>query len=332
VRALQEMLDAFFDYSRLDAQSTQVRLRAFSLADVFEQLRHGFASVAAEKGLRLRIRPSRAWLQTDPILLHRILLNLVSNAVQHTPQGSVLVSCRPTRGLTHARIEVWDSGIGIAEQHHEKIFEEFFQVENPERDRTKGLGLGLSIVARSCKLLQLPVQLCSSLGCGTRFTLQVPLAPAESLGAPTLAADLPIADEFERLHVLVIEDDALSRAALDGLLASWGCQVTVAGSVQMACDLLSQVPAPDFIVSDYRLPGVLNGIDAVRLVRQMAGHDIAACVISGDTEVNLRQQTLDAGLVLLRKPVRPAKLRSLLRHFVQARALKETDDAEAAAI
>jgi signal transduction histidine kinase/CheY-like chemotaxis protein len=328
VRALQDMLDAFFDYSRLDAKSMHVRQCAFPLDGVFEQLNNSFAGAAAGKGLRLRIRPSPAWLQTDPILLHRILLNLVSNAVQHTPRGSVLVSCRPTHGLTHARIEVWDSGIGIAAQHHQKIFEEFFQVENPERDRSKGLGLGLSIVERSCKLLGHPLVMRSSLGCGTRFTLRVPLAPAQAIDTAAAAADTSMKNEFESLHILLIEDDALGSAAVEGLLASWGCQVSVAGDAQMACDLLRHGPTPDFIVSDYRLRGLHHGVDAIRLLRQLSGQQIAACVISGDTDENVRQQTQAAGLVLLQKPVRPAKLRSLLRHFAQAR-IAHTDEPEA---
>lgn len=319
VRALQEMLDAFFDYSRLDAQSTPIQLRAFPLESVFEQLRNSFSIAAADKGLRLRIRPTRAWVQSDPSLLHRILLNLVSNAVQHTHQGSILVSCRPTRGFTCARIEVWDSGVGIAPEHHEKIFEEFFQVENQERDRSKGLGLGLSIVERSCKLLNHPMTMCSRLGGGTRFTVTVPLVPATPTRPTDIAAAISAVDSLERLHILVIEDDALGSVALEGLLKSWGCEVTVAGNAQMACDLLKLISTPDFIVSDYRLRGMENGIDAVRMLRQRSGLQIPACVISGDTDTNVKQQTQAAGLVLLQKPVRPAKLRSVLRHLVQNR-------------
>jgi CheY-like chemotaxis protein len=170
----------------------------------------------------------------------------------------------------------------------------------------------------------------SSLGRGTRFTLMVPLAPTQAPGTPIVTAEISTMNEFECLHILLIEDDALGSVALEGLLTSWGCQVSVAGDAQMACALLSHMPTPDFIVSDYRLRGLHNGVDAVRLLRAASGQDIAACVISGDTDVSVRQQTQAAGLVLLQKPVRPAKLRSLLRHFVQARIAK-TDESEAAA-
>ena len=134
------------------------------------------------------------------------------------------------------------------------------------------------------------------------------------------SAEIQVMNEFECLHILVVEDDALGRAALEGLLSSWGCQVTVAGDAQTACELLKQRPTPDFIVSDYRLRGLQNGIDAVRLLREVSGQPIAACLISEDTDVEVRRQTQAAGLLLLQKPVRPAKLRSLRRHFVQTRS------------
>lgn len=317
VRALQEMLDVFFDYSRLEAQPTELRTRAFCVDTVFEKLRLFFDRIAADKGVRLHIRASTTWVESDPILLQRILLNLVSNAVQYTHQGSILVTCRPTRGRTHVRIEVWDSGIGIAAQNHEKIFEEFFQVENQERDRSKGLGLGLSMVKRSCQLLDHPLFLRSNLGCGSRFTLRVPLTQRQASAANT-SFDMAMVGDLAGLHVLLIEDDILGSQALQGLLTSWGCQVSVAGDAQMALDQLRHGPAPDYIVSDYRLRGVHNGIDAIRLVRELCGQALAACLISGDTEMDLRQKARAAGLVLLQKPVQPAKLRSLLRRFVQA--------------
>jgi len=318
VQALQEMLDVFFDYSRLDAQSTDVKRQPFAIDDVFDKLRLCFANSAAGKGLHLRIRPSSAWVLSDPVLLQRILLNLVSNALQYTPQGNILVSCRRVHGNTQARIEVWDSGIGIAMPNHEKVFEEFFQVENPERDRNKGLGLGLSMVQRACRLLNHPLMLRSGLGCGSRFSFLVPLAPTLSTLTSETPVDATPMGELAGLHVLLIEDDALGSRALQGLLVAWGCQVSVAGDAEMACELVHQGPSPDYVVSDYRLRGAHNGIDAIRLLRELSGQDIAACLISGDTEMDLRQKAQAAGLVLLQKPVPPAKLRSLLRRVVSA--------------
>ncbi|OIQ75407.1 sensor protein TorS [mine drainage metagenome] len=318
VQALQEMLDVFFDYSRLDALSTQITASVISTDALFKQLGVCFSNIAAQKGIRLCIRkPSCAWVQSDPVLLQRVLLNLVSNALRYTPQGSVLVCCRPTADGTQARIEVWDSGIGIAAVHQEKIYEEFFQVENQERDRTKGLGLGLSMVARSCQLLNHRLALRSALGCGSRFTLTVPVATSVAELGHAQVDEKLVQGSLENLHVLLIEDDQLGRTALCSLLQSWGCRVTAAVDAGQARDLLSQVPPVQFVVSDYRLPGAHNGIDAIRMLRAIAGPALGACLISGDTDQQVLQQANAAQLVLLKKPLQPAKLSSLLRRWMR---------------
>ncbi|MDR3371291.1 ATP-binding protein [Rhodoferax sp.] len=320
VRALQEMLDAFFDYSRLDAPSMQVSLADFPVNQLLDQLRTSFEAMAEGKGLRLRIRPSSIWLRSDPVLLHRVLLNLVSNAVQHTHQGTVLVTCRPACGHTQARLEVWDSGVGIAPEHHASVFQEFFQVDNPQRDRAKGMGLGLSLVERACRLLNHPVTLRSAVGCGTRFGVLVPMAAAlpamQRRRGPRTNADL------SGLQVLLIEDDVLGGVAMAGLLQSWGCRVVVAVDAASACALARQSPDVDVVVSDYRLPGPANGILAIGQLRDLLGRPLPACVISGDMDASAHQQAQAAGLTWLQKPVRPAKLRSVLRHAAQASAVK----------
>jgi signal transduction histidine kinase/CheY-like chemotaxis protein len=332
VRALQDMLDAFFDYSRLDAPSMEVRHSAFPVNQLFDQLRASFSDLAQAKGLRLCVRPSSLWLHSDPVLLHRVLLNLLSNAVQNTRQGSILVVCRPPRGARPARIEVLDSGIGMAPEHHEKIFEEFFQIDNQERDRAKGRGLGLCLVARACALLNYPLRLRSALGCGTRFTLAVPASPAPVPGAeraPSTGDGRPLGSELDGFRVVLIEDDALGSAALKAVLTAWGCDVATARDAASACALWPSLPAVDFIVSDYRLPGPHTGIDAIRMLRDRAGYEVAACVISGDPDGVVREQAQQASLVLLQKPVRPAKLRSLLRHATQAKSLDQSQGVSA---
>ncbi len=318
VRALQEMLDAFFDYSRLDSQLTRAQVQDFALNQVLDKLRTSFSDTAQHKGVRLRIRPSKRWVHSDPVLLHRILLNLVSNAVQHTRQGTVLVACRPSQDGQTLRIEVRDNGIGIAREHHQKIFEEFFQIENPERDRDKGLGLGLSIVERSCNLLNHPITLRSRLGQGACFSLRVAAATAPAPApTPTPAQTRQtseLAAPFQNTHVMLIEDDALGSVALRGLLESWGCTVTLADSAQAACSQWNAAHPVDFVVSDFRLRGAQNGVDAVQLLRSTAQRRLPACIISGDTAVDVKLLIQAADLVLLQKPVRPAKLRSVMRH------------------
>ena len=318
VRAMQDMLDGFFDVARLESGQLEVSRVAFPIHSIFDPLRENFSAAASAKGLRLRFRPSTAWVESDPGLLHRILLNLVSNAIKYTAHGTVLVACRVTRDGKRLRIEVRDNGIGIAAEHHEDIFQEFFQVENPQRDRAQGLGVGLNIVQRACSLLKHPLALRSESGCGTRLTLTVPLAAPREGGSYEETRELASKAQFKGLRVVLIEDDALGRAGLASLLRSWGCSVAEFEGGQAACDWYRLEQSPDLIISDFRLGGEIDGIEAIDLLRTISGRRIVACLVSGDTDANVRQQAQAAGLSLLQKPVRPAKLRSLMRHLVQA--------------
>ena len=214
----------------------------------------------------------------------------------------------------HVRIDVRDSGPGIARELQTHIFSEFFQIGNVERDRTKGLGLGLSIVERTCRLLDLPLTLASAPGRGSRFCITVPLARMEVAATHKSGAEALPLEVVEDLAVMVIEDDQLSASAMAGLLQSWGCKVSIAPDGAAALELLKE-RTPDVIVSDYRLPNGQTGIDVISQLRGAGGRLIAACLMSGDTDAALVLQAKEAGLVLLQKPVRPAKLRSLLRRL-----------------
>jgi CheY-like chemotaxis protein/two-component sensor histidine kinase len=315
VQALQDLLDALLDISRLEAKAVQVHLRPFALVKVFEQIRDALGLTAIEKGLRLRIRPTEVWLQSDSTLLHRMVLNLVVNAVRYTSVGGVLLACRVAADGRQARIEVWDSGIGIAPEHHESIFKEFYQVGNAERDRSKGLGLGLNIVARSAQLLGHRLQMCSRPGRGSRFSIEVPLASPDAAVDRRGPLRATTFDNLAGLRVLVIEDEPQGRQALVSLLASWGVRVSVAEGLLTACQQMENGAAPDVIVSDYRLRNGENGIEVIRQLRVEAGRLIPACLISGDTDPNLLQTVKQAALTLLHKPVRPAKLRNLIRRL-----------------
>ena len=315
VKAMQDLLDALLDISRLDAQSVLVQSRPFALNEIFQHLNSSLVLTAEQKGIRWRVRSTSVWLLTDPVLLARILLNLLGNALRYTPKGSVLLACRVAADGQHVRIEVRDSGIGIAPDQHRDIFKEFYQVGNSERDQGKGLGLGLNIVQRTARLLQLPITVQSSLGCGTRFSLQVPLAPV-SLDHERRSPLRPDATaQLNGLVVLVIEDNALARAGLVSLLTSWGCEVGVAEGRTQALSLLKNGLMAQVIISDYRLGEGVNGIDLIRQLHLAIGRSIPACLISGDTDPGLMLSAKQAGLTLLHKPVRPAKLRSLLRRL-----------------
>src|SRR5690606_8596630 len=177
-----------------------------------------FTVPAEEKGLRLRIRPSKTLLASDATLLFRVLSNLVSNALRYTRAGSVLVACR-RRGPT-AHIEVWDTGIGIPAEQHERIFEEFYQLDNPERDRTRGLGLGLATVRRVARLLGHELHLRSIPGRGSRFTLEVPLADPAKVASISATVEQRIPNLLRGKTIVVIDDEASVRLGMQSLLAS----------------------------------------------------------------------------------------------------------------
>ena len=323
VQSMQDLLDALLDISRLNANAVPSDIRPFALNDLFDKLRISAGPGARDKGLRLRIRPTQVWLLSDAGQLHRILQNLLGNAMAYTPSGTVLLSCRPVRGGGMARIQVWDSGVGIAPEHHEAVFKDYFQVANPARDNSKGLGLGLHIVDLIAKLLGLSVQLRSNLGCGSRFTIDVPLAPAPpNRPEPVEPAQtklpllLPLSLPSHQT-VLVLEDDRLSREAVGSLRTSWGFAVRTANSLAVALQQLEDDGPPDVVLSDYRLAEWVNGIDAVLQLRAAANRPIPAGLMSGTSTPALVQAAREVGLTLLQKPVRPAKLRSLLRRLLK---------------
>ncbi|OIQ99281.1 signal transduction histidine-protein kinase BarA [mine drainage metagenome] len=320
VHALQHLLDALLDISRLEAGVLRARPRHFPVRDLFSQLSGDLNPVAEERGLKLKLRPSELWLTTDPILLHRILLNLVSNALRYTRRGGVLVACR-RRGV-NVRIEVWDSGIGIPPESQAEIFKEFVQLANPERDRNQGLGLGLAIVERTARLLDHPLTMNSLPGVGSRFAIEVPIAPP---GVATPAAATPSPQgQFEGLRVLVIDDDALARQGLTVLLESWGCRVSAAEDAEQALTLACGENQAELIACDYRLRHGQNGIGALALLRARGGLSAPAFLISGDTDPGLMKSAADAGIPLLHKPVQPARLRALMHRLVLDKSAEAT--------
>lgn len=326
VQAMQNLLDGLLDVSRLDAGAVTANVRPVNINVIFDFVRVSSTSSAREKGIRLRVRPTNLWCQSDPVLLQRMVMNLAHNALRYTPQGSVLVRCRKINNGTHVRIDIMDSGVGIAPEHQSDIFREFFQVGNAARDRAQGLGLGLNIVQRSARLLGHEVQLKSALGCGTRFSIIAPLTtaplvtplPRDGDAAPSIPAGPQ--NSLDGVRVLVVEDDVTSRQAQEELLKSWGCEVCAVATAAMATMSVEQGFPVDVIVSDFRLGGDSNGLDVIEQVRGLLGWAVPACVVSGDTDSDLMQAARGASLTLLHKPVRPAKLRSLVRHLANATA------------
>ncbi len=325
VSAMQDLLDGLLDISRLDAKAVQVRFENFPLMQLFERLGHDLAPLAHDRGLQLRVRPCSVWVRSDPALLYRVLLNLMTNALRYTEKGGVLLVCRAPGDSSQASIEVWDSGLGIAPEHQKDVFEEFYQIDNPARQRSLGMGLGLSIVQRICHLLTHPLALSSRLGLGTRFCVKVARVAPGANPALVVAPDTSRAQIVPKGTVLVIEDDDMVRQALVGLLQSWGMTVAEASDLEGAQSLIEQGVFPCLIISDYRLNEALNGISVVARLRQQLGCAVPAFLISGDIDPALIQSAQEAQLTLLHKPVRPAKLRSLLRHLLRGQRASEAD-------
>jgi len=315
VRAMQNLLDGLLDISRLEARAVQVNKRPFALSALFDQLQQDLGAEAADKGLGLRVRPTNLWVLSDATLIYRVLLNLVGNALRYTERGGVLVVARQ-RASGLVELQVWDSGIGIAREHQQAVFTEFYQVGNAARDRAKGMGLGLSIVQRTANLLSHPLVMVSRPGRGTRFTLSLPQVAAQQRLAEDLPNDLVAPDDLSGKWALVVEDDDLARSALVGLLESWGMRVAQAPGPAGAMQCLAQGVLPDVMVSDYRLQDDLNGLQLVQRLQTQLPHHPPACLMSGDTDPAVIQAVQAAGFTLLHKPVRPAKLRSLLRHLL----------------
>lgn len=314
VQAMQDLLDGLLDLSRLDSGSMQVRMGPVDLNDLLASVRSALEPMAEAKGLRLRIRHTHLWGSSDALLLQRMLFNLVINAIRYTESGTVLVACRLRDQGRKVCIEVRDSGIGIPAEHHADIFKEFYQVANRAGDRNFGLGLGLNIVQRSAALLGHPLSLRSQVGQGTRFTVLLERTERGAVQDP-LERLQPTPGDITGLRVLLIEDNLNARTAVQELLQAWGCEVRVAANKVEALQQLQEAGAPDVILSDYHLGAHETGIECIAALREQAGSTIGACLMSGETHEDFLQEVKAAQLPLLHKPVRPAKLRSLLRHL-----------------
>jgi signal transduction histidine kinase len=315
---LNELFDALLDISRLDAGVLVTNPIAFPINRLLERLRATFAGVAVAKGLALCIVPSGAWVRTDPILLERILLNLVSNAVRYTSQGRVLVRCR--RQAEAIVLEVWDTGPGIPADQRESIFGEFVRLDRRDGRSEPGLGLGLAIVQRLCDLMKLPKTFESTLGKGSRFAVTVPLAASQIASPERSNKPAPVIASSTCPVVVVVDDDALTLEAMIGLLCGWNCSVLSFSSAQEALDsvLSHDGQPPDLIIADYNLPDGKSGVELITDLRSAIGAEIAAFLISGDTSPDRLREVRASGLQLLHKPVAPVALRAMLVHHLNA--------------
>jgi signal transduction histidine kinase len=317
VRAMNELFDALLDMSRLEAGVLELQLSEFPIERLLERIETTFSEVAEQKGLRLTVVSSKTWVRSDFVLLERIVLNLVSNAVRYTAHGGVVVGCR--RRGDRLRVEVWDSGPGIPPDQQRDIFGEFYQIAGGTGQRS-GLGLGLSIVDRLGQLLGHPVELASRLGAGSRFSISVPLIEAPMNGeAVDPAGNI---DPLRGKLIVVIDDDALALDSMRGLLQSWGVHVVAGESEAAVLTQLGQEEAcPDLIISDYRLASGHTGLQAIDRLRAELKAETPALLISGDVGCEPVREASASGHPLVRKPVPPMTLRTTLNRLLRARAV-----------
>jgi two-component system, sensor histidine kinase len=316
VDALEGLFSELLDITKIDTGAVEVSPQHFKLKDLFGRLRLHYEPTAFEKGLILKFRGEQHHAFADPVLVDRILRNLISNAIRYTEDGGVLVSCRP-RG-DRLLVQVWDSGIGIQHAEQERIFEEFYQVQAdrplPAHHR-KGLGLGLSIVRRLADLMGAPLTLKSRPGHGTVFALELPLGKAQR-GPEPLPGRVPLGLTLERKLIAVVEDEPAVRDGLEVLLKGWGATVaafdTVEGCRQWAEQAVQQGQQPDLAIVDYRIDHQHTGIDAIQAMRKAFGPALPAIVVTGSTTAGLEEEAHRHDFHLLIKPVVPNKLRAMI--------------------
>jgi signal transduction histidine kinase/CheY-like chemotaxis protein len=325
IAAMDGLFSSLLDISKLDAGVVQTQLQPFPIAPLLSRICDEYSGEARRKNLTLTLCPCSASVHSDPVLLERIVRNIVSNAVRHTDRGRVLVGCRRGPRLS---LQVWDTGRGIAPTERERVFQEFYQVENAERDRGKGLGLGLAIVRRLTILLDHPLELQSRVGKGSAFKLSLPLAHPEA--QRDLPVEQAITPAFQGGLILVVDDEAMVQEAMRSLLTSWGSEVIVAGSCAEMLERIADCPIlPDLILCDYRLRGEENGIDVIRHLQAEYNEDIPGVLITGDTAPDRLQQAQDSGFIVLNKPVANSKLRATIGNLMNKRPHTARQDAGA---
>ena len=309
--AMDGLLNAVLDISKLEAGVVKTEPEVFPIGQVLTSLVDEFSPLAGNKGLELCSVLSTAFVRTDPVLLQRILRNFISNAIQCTKVGRVLVGCRRSGGTL--RLEVWDTGIGIPGSETERIFEEFHQLGNPERSTEKGLGLGLAIAKGTGELLNLPITVRSTVGKGSVFSVTVPLvageiAKSEDEDAP---AGRPVAanDAF----VLLVENEPIVARAAERILKLWGYRVLAFQNVNDAIDAAEKFEtSPDAIIADYSLSPEVTGGELIKLLEQRFRSNIAGIILTGDTSPERLREAEAHGYHLLHKPASPRQLRAVL--------------------
>lgn len=311
--AASEMLTTLLDYSRLEAGVVQAHDAPFAVQPLLGALEQEFGPQADAAALVYRTRETTAAALADKALVDLVMRNFISNALRYTRTGGLLIACRARGG--RLALEVWDTGCGIAPAHLQEVFKEFHQLGNPERDRRKGLGLGLAIVQRLAQAMHTQVEVRSRLGRGSVFRLW--LTPWRGALVDEAVASTHDGASLAGRRVLVVDDDEPVRLGMQSLLASWGCHCLCAESAADALARLHQMPQPDVVVTDFRLRHEETGRQVLDTLRAHLQRSVPAIIMTGDTSPQRLRDAQSTGALLLHKPVSAAQLREALLELVQ---------------
>ena len=318
VESLDRLFTGMLDVSRLDSGTEHAVPTRFALDGLFVEVSQNFRALAESRGLRLIVRQTPLWVECDRGMLARVLNNLVCNAIRYTQSGGVLLGARCRDG--QVRIDVWDTGVGIAPEHQARIFDEFVRLGDGDNG-DRGLGLGLATVKRLCRIMKAPLELRSKPGSGTVFQLQLPRIEAEPLVDPIVTTPAALkAMNLRGQRILVIDDEATILEGMDWLLQSWGCETRVAESAEQAMRHLDEGYAPDLVIADLRLREGKTGIDAIRAIRRryLGKRAPSALLITGESCPQRLREAARMKLPMLCKPVSPAQLQQAISDNLQA--------------
>lgn len=319
VEAMEGLFDSLLDISKLDAGAVKPNWEDFPVAAVLDRVSRSFGPIAEQKGLAMVVDSSLAVVHSDEGLLERILANLVSNAIRYTAAGRVIVRCEVADAVIAIVVE--DTGIGIAPEHQDRVFDEFYQITNSTRDRSKGLGLGLSIVKRCADLLGHRLALQSG-PAGSQFRIDVPCVSVMTDAGATRSRPTEVSERLRSAFVLVVDDDADSRFAAEAIYRQWGCPVLAAEGVEQALESLTEhLRSPDLIVSDFQLRDSWDGVRAVQALRSQAECLIPAIILTGDVSA-LQGIQLDSSVVVLQKPAGPERLKEVSERLLDPELLR----------
>ena len=312
---IEELLTSILDISKLEAGAFVPNIQTVALGGIFEQLAGNLEPVTRRKRLDFRWRPTTLGVRSDPLMLRRMLQNLLTNAAYYTDRGGLLLAAR--RRGDQVVIEVWDTGPGIAAQERDRIFEEFQRGAASERSGGTGFGLGLAIVRRMSEALGHNLLLQSRLGHGSRFSITAPYSAPMSKCEPSATAQPAESADLVAKPLIVIDNDLGVLEAMQTLLSRWGADVRLARDLDDVAEILTDPAfAPAIILADYHLDGGVLGVEAVARVRHVLGRNVPAILITADRGETAAQAAASSSCEILHKPVRPAELRALMQHLL----------------